>query len=128
MLLLAAPDIVVGQGEAWQTLIKNGDQAVSRKLFADGERAFHDALTLTLKLGEGDPRRALTLIKLADISNQQGKLDEAASFAHQSLAALEKATVGPRPADPSEAFYRSDVSVMILDKAASIFVSLRKYT
>lgn len=127
-IILSVPQIAYGQPNAWETLIRNGDQAVSRKLYAEGERAFRDALALAQKFVERDPRRAATLITLADILNLQGKRDEAEALARQSLEALEKATAGPISADTSEAFYRTDASVMILDKAASIFVSLKKYS
>jgi len=126
-LLLCFASFAPAQSDQWLVSIQAGDAAEAQGQYADAERAYREAVKLSEKFRERDPRIAVGLIKLAEVCRRQSRHDEAVASATRSLRALEKAMEEPTPKDPSAAYYKAETSAMIFDKADGIFVAAGKY-
>ena len=115
-----------GQKKFFETYIQTGDNAMTQKQYGEAEQAYSEALKLAEKFKEKDPRKSSTLIKLAESMSYQSKRDEAEALADRALAALDTAVKASKSKDPKERFYMLETSVLILDKAATIFVAGQK--
>lgn len=122
-LYLRAP----AQSDSWETYNQTGDNALTQRRYADAELTYREALKLSEKFKEKDPRLAVILSKLAESLNLQAKREEAEAFARRALLALEKAIKGSAPKDLKEDYYKTETSALILDKVAGIFVANQKY-
>ncbi len=116
-----------GQKNSWDKFIQAGDDALAQNRSADSEVAYREAIKLSEKFKENDPRIAATLIKLAESLNLQGKRGEAESSAKSALIALEKTLKASKSKDPAERFYKLEISVTILDKAGDILAANQKH-
>lgn len=128
LLFLCSDGFAFIQNDPWQASIQAGNNALAQRQFADADRAFREAMRISERFKEKDPRIAIGLIRLAEACQFQSKHEEASALASRSLIALEKATKGSKPKDPSEAMYRTETSAMILDKAVGIFMAGGKYS
>lgn len=116
-----------GQRDSWGEYIRAGDSAAADARPADAESAYREALKLSEKFKSKDPRRAVSLIKLAECLNSQSKTEEAEILANRSISALDAAIRGSKPKDPAEEYYQTESTVKILNQAAGIFLANRKY-
>jgi len=126
-MLLCLHSAVLGQPNSWEEYIKAGDTAIAQARPADAESAYREALKLSEKFKEKDPRRAVSLVKLAECLNSQSKGEEAEILAQRSLSALDKAISGSKPKDQAEEYNRTETTITILNKTADIFSVNRKY-
>jgi tetratricopeptide (TPR) repeat protein len=127
-MLLCLHSAVSGQPSSWEECIKAGDSAIDQARPADAEPAYREALKLSEKFKEKDPRRAVSLVKLAECLNSQSKGEEAEILAHRSLSALDKAISGSKPKDQAEEYNRTETTITILNKTADIFLANWKYS
>ncbi len=127
ILILSLQVSALGQSKSWETYNQIGDNAITQKQYADAEQAYREALKLSEKFKDKDPLKAVTLIKLAESLSLQSKNDEAETLANRALVALETAVKASKSKDPKERFYKLETSVMVLNKAAAIFVAGKKF-
>jgi tetratricopeptide (TPR) repeat protein len=127
LLLLCFDGVAFGQNDRWQRAVQAGKNAMAQKRYADAERSFREAVNLAEKLKEKDAGIATGLILLAEACQFQARREEATALASRSLAALEKAGKGSSTQDPAGAFFKTEASAMILEKAADIFTANHGY-
>ena len=127
-MLLCLHSAVLGQSNSWEEYIKAGDSALAQARPANAESAYREALKLSEKFKEKDPRRAVSLVKLAECLNSQSKGEEAETLAQRSLSALDKAISGSKPKDQAEEYNRTETTITILNKTADIFLTNRNYS
>jgi len=127
-MLLCLHSSVWGQPDSWEEYIKAGDSAIAQARPADAEPAYREALKLSEKFKEKDPRRAVSLVKLAECLNSQSKGEEAEILAQRSLSALDKAISGSKTKDQAEEHYRTEISILILNITGDIFLANRNYS
>lgn len=78
----------------WETLRKQADASIQVGRLAEAETAWLTALEETKNMPADDPRVALTLDNLADVTNRQGKVVIAELFFKQAVH-LRTSAVGP---------------------------------
>ncbi|HNG92989.1 MAG TPA: tetratricopeptide repeat protein [Acidobacteriota bacterium] len=118
---------VSAQTVTWDDLMQSGNQALTQNRPAEAEQSFRDALKLIEKSGDKDPRKPVTLIKLAAACDLQSKRDEAETLANQSLLALEKVPLLSKTQGTTDALAGVNVTLQLYDQAAGLFVSHQKY-
>jgi tetratricopeptide (TPR) repeat protein len=127
-MLLCLYSAVLGQPNSWEECIKAGDSAIDQARPEDAEPAYREALKLSEKFKEKDPRRFVSLIKLAECLNSLSKGEEAEILAQRSLSAFDKYISGIKAKDLAVEYSRSEVTIMLLNKAADIFLANRNYS
>jgi tetratricopeptide (TPR) repeat protein len=81
----------------WQTLKRDGDNALSSSNYGVAERDLTQALTFADKFGNADLRLADTLCSLAALYSTRGQFTKAQPFYERELRVREKAIGGENP-------------------------------
>lgn len=118
---------VSAQTVTWDDLMQSGNQALTQNRPAEAEQSFRDALKLIEKSGEKDPRKPVTLIKLAAVCDLQSKRDEAETLASESILVLEKLSFSSKVTDGVNFSAALNTTTELYELAAGLFASHQKY-
>jgi tetratricopeptide (TPR) repeat protein len=129
VVLFVAP--VWGQGDKWEKLMAAANSQVEKGQVSEAEKTYREALVVVEKNGNKYLRLPGTLIKLASVCEAQAKHDEADSLADRAILTLNSETNSYKnlklDKTSKEEYYKIEITVEILESAASIYMAQKKY-
>jgi hypothetical protein len=112
--MLQAQQAMLAQTKAIEQFVSTGAQMEAKKQWANAEQAFQSALQMIAKRdGPGSPKSAPVLEKLAKVSKEQKKLDQAIGY-QKTVVAFANRAAQQNPAAAVQA--QTSLSSMYIDK------------
>lgn len=113
--------LLCGQDTDWDRSINAGDAAMANQHYGEAETSYREALAAAEKRWKKDARISVSLFKLAEACNAQGKQEEAESLAQRSANSMDDALKAHKPKDSSDEYQQLTVSIALIDKVGDLF-------
>jgi tetratricopeptide (TPR) repeat protein len=120
-------DTVRGQDADWDRVINAGDKAMANHQYADAESSYRNAVAVAEKRWKKDARISVSLFKLAEACNAQGKQQEAEALAKSSSTSMDETLKAHKPKNSSDVYQQVIVSTTLFDKVAALFAGNQNY-
>jgi Flp pilus assembly protein TadD len=116
-----------GQDADLDRSINAGDKAMANQQFADAESSYREAVAIAEKRWKKDARIAVSLWKLAQSCNAQGKQQEAEALAKRSTSSMDETLKAHKPKNSSDVYQQVIVSTALFDNVADLFAGNQHY-
>jgi tetratricopeptide (TPR) repeat protein len=116
-----------GQDTDWDRLINTGDRALATQQYAEAETSYREAVAVAEKRWKKDARIPVSLWKLAESCNAQGKQQEAEALATRSSASMDETLKAHKPRNSTDVYQQVIVSTTLFDKVGDLFAGNQHY-